>query len=85
MRKVSAEGPQVITQNGIPTAYLVPAGDNGIEVDLDALRRLLMGRTLDAAQAQSARIGTSELTMDDINAEIAAARTERRARKQTSK
>lgn len=84
MRKTSAEGPQVITQNGVPAAYLVPASGNGIEADLDALRRLMMGRTLDTAQAQSARAGTSELTMDDINAEIAAARSERRSRKPAS-
>lgn len=85
MRKANAEGPQVITQNGVPAAYLVPASGNGIEADLDALRRLIMGRALDAAQAQSARAGTSELTMDDINAEIEAARAERRARQQASK
>lgn len=77
MRKASAEGPQVITQNGVPAAYLVPASGSGIEADLDALRRLLMGRALDAAQAQAARSGASELSMDDIDAEIAEARKER--------
>ncbi len=85
MRKANAEGPQVITQNGVPAAYLVPTSGSGIEADLDALRRLLMGRALDAAQAQAARTGTSELVMDDINAEIIAARTERKSRRQKSK
>lgn len=82
MRKASAEGPQVITQNGVPAAYLVPASGSGIEADLDALRRLLMGRALDAAQAEAARTGASELSLEEINAEIAEARKERKSRKQ---
>ena len=77
MAKVSQDGPQVITQNGVPAAYLIPTSGRGIEVDLDALRRLLLGRALDAAQAEAARSGTSTLSMDDINAEIAAYRGER--------
>lgn len=79
MAKVSKEGPQVITQNGVPAAYLIPTSGRGIEADLDALRRLLLGRALDAAQAEAARSGTSGLSMDEINAEIETARRERRA------
>lgn len=78
MAKVFKDGPQVITQNGVPAAYLIPTSGRGIEADLDALRRLLMGRALDAAQAQAARSGASAMTMDEINAEIAASRKERR-------
>lgn len=84
MRKVRAQGPQIITQNGEPAAYLVPASGRGIESDLDAIRRLLLGRALDAAQAEAARSGASELTDADIAAEIAAARgarTSKRKRK----
>jgi len=81
MRKASAEGPQVITQNGVPAAYLVPASGRGIEADLDALRRLLLGRALDAAQAEAARSGASELSMDAINAEVAAVRRQRKTRR----
>ena len=79
MARVSRDGPQVITQNGVPAAYLVPASGRGIEADLDALRRLLLGRALDAAQAEAARSGTSTMTMDEINAEVAAGRRERRS------
>ena len=79
MAKVSAEGPQIITQNGVPAAYLIPTTGRGIEADLDILRRLLLGRALDAAQAEAARSGASEMSMDEINAEIAASRRERRA------
>lgn len=78
MAKVSEEGPQVITQNGVPAAYLIPTSGRGIEADLDVLRRLLLGRALDAAQAEAARSGASEMSMDEIDAEIAAYRRERR-------
>lgn len=79
MAKASEEGPQVITKNGVAAAYLIPTSGRGIEADLDALRRLLLGRALDAAQAEAARSGASEITMEEINAEIAAYRRERRA------
>jgi prevent-host-death family protein len=49
-RQVKKDGPQVITQNGTPAAYLIPASARGIEADLDALRRLLLGRALDASR-----------------------------------
>jgi prevent-host-death family protein len=49
-RQVKKDGPQVITQNGTPAAYLIPASARGIEADLDALRRLLLGRALEASR-----------------------------------
>ena len=79
MTKVSEEGPQVITQNGVPAAYIIPTSGRGIEADLDVLRRLLLGRALDAAQAEAARSGNSTMTMEEINAEIAASRRERKS------
>lgn len=78
MAKMSEEGPQVITQNGVPAAYLVPTSGRGIEADLDSLRRLLLGRALDAAQSEAARTGASTISMDAINDEISAMRKERR-------
>ncbi|MCC5833209.1 MAG: type II toxin-antitoxin system prevent-host-death family antitoxin [Opitutales bacterium] len=81
MAKVSAEGAQVVTKNGVPAAYLIPTSGLGIEADLDALRRLLLGRALDAAQAEAARAGTSETTLEEIDSEIAASRKERHAKR----
>lgn len=80
MRRLRAQGPQVITQNGEPAAYLVPASGRGIEADLDALRRLLLGRALDAAQAEAARSGASGLAAAEIAAEVRATRKARRSR-----
>ena len=70
------EGLQIITQNGTPAAYLIPTSGQGIEADLDALRRLLMGRAFAAAQAEAARSCTSGMSMEEINTEIATHRKE---------
>lgn len=83
MRQLRAKGPQVITQNGEPAAYLVPTSGLGIEADLDALRRLLLGRALDAVQGEAAKSGASELTEAEIEAEIASTRKERKQRRTT--
>lgn len=83
MRNLRAKGPQVITQNGEPAAYLVPTSGMGIEADLDALRRLLLGRALDAAQGDAARSGASELSAAEIDAEITASRKEHTRRRST--
>ena len=80
LRQVKKDGPQVITQNGTPAAYLIPTSGRGIEADLDALRRLLLGRALDATQAEAACNGTSALTEAEIAAEIAAVRRARRTK-----
>lgn len=81
MRQLRAKGPQVVTQNGEPAAYLVPTSGMGVEADLDALRRLLLGRALDAAQGEAAKSGATELITVDIDAEIAAVRAERKRRR----
>lgn len=80
MRQLRTRGPQVITQNGEPAAYLVPTSGMGVEADLDALRRLLLGRALDATQGEAAKSGATELVPADIDAEIAAVRAERKRR-----
>jgi prevent-host-death family protein len=81
MRRLRAKGPQVITQNGEPAAYLVPTSGMGVEADLDALRRLLLGRAMDAAQGEAAKTGASELSAAEIETEIAATRKERKQRR----
>jgi PHD/YefM family antitoxin component YafN of YafNO toxin-antitoxin module len=75
---VKRYGPQIITQNGVPAAYLVPTSALGIEVDIDTIRSLHFAQTLATAQTEAARAGTSGMSMEAIDAEISAMRTERR-------
>ncbi len=78
LARVKKQGPQIITQNGVPSAVIFPASPQGIEADVEAIRRLLFGQAVDALRASAAISGTADTSMEDIDAEIAAARTERR-------
>ena len=81
LARVKKLGPQIITVNGQPTAYLVGASPLGIEADIDILRALRLRQALAAAQAESLRAGTADLDLAAIDAEIAAARADRPAEK----
>ena len=80
LARVKKLGPQIITVNGQPTAYLIGASPLGIEADIDILRALRLRQALAAAQAESLRAGTADLDLAAIDAEIAAARAARPAR-----
>lgn len=80
LARVKKSGPQIITVNGQPTAYLVPASPLGIEADIDILRGLRLRQALATAQAESLHAGTADLDMAAIDAEIAATRAARPAR-----
>jgi prevent-host-death family protein len=84
LRRLGKEGPQIVTQNGRPAAYMIPASRMGIESDLEAIRLILFGRAVEALQEQAEASGASNITDEEIDAEIKAvrrARRERRARK----
>ena len=49
LARVKKLGPQIITVNGQPTAYLVGASPLGIEADIDILRALRLRQALAAA------------------------------------
>ena len=76
-----ARRPQVVTQNGQPAAYLIPASPLGLEADLESIRRILFGQALSAMQQEAAASGANDLSEADIEAEVAATRTERSKRK----
>jgi prevent-host-death family protein len=77
LARVKNSGPQIITVNGRPTAYLVAASPLGIDADIDTLRGLRLRQALAAAQAEAPRAGTADLDSAAIEAEIAATRAAR--------
>ena len=81
LRRLKKEGPQVVTQNGRPAGYLIPASQMGIEADLESIRRIMFGQAVDAFRQTAAVTGAAKLTPAEIDAEIAAVRAERRTRK----
>ncbi len=75
---LSAQGHVVITNNGKPTALMIDIADNNLEEVLAAVRQAQAMRAMNRLQTDSLRKGLDGLTEDDIEAEIAAARKERK-------
>jgi PHD/YefM family antitoxin component YafN of YafNO toxin-antitoxin module len=73
------DGKIVVTNNGKPTALMLEISENTLEETLVDLRRLRAKRALRELQAASEANGTAAMTMEEIDAEIAAARAERDA------
>jgi PHD/YefM family antitoxin component YafN of YafNO toxin-antitoxin module len=74
--KLAADGKAVITNNGQPQAILVKVDASSFESTLSMLQQLEFAQTIANMQQESLRNGNSKMTLDEINAEIAAARHE---------
>lgn len=85
LRDLPKTGPRVITRGGVTVGLLVPPSAAGLEADLDLLQRLRMGQALAASQKEAVLQGSSELSMEEIDAEIRAARKARKARRRTTR
>jgi antitoxin (DNA-binding transcriptional repressor) of toxin-antitoxin stability system len=66
----------VVTRNGKPFALLVHTEPHTVESRLRALRLARFGELVQSIQAEAAANGTSQLTEEEIQAEIDAARHE---------
>lgn len=70
----------VITRNGKPFAIMTPTLPSEVEANLRALRAARFARLLAEQHRRSVALGLDKITLEEINAEIAAARKERRER-----
>ena len=77
---LSAAGEVVITNNWRPQALMIQVDAQTLEETLAAVRQANAQRSLARLQADSVAAGLDAMTMDEIDAEIAAARSERRGR-----
>jgi antitoxin (DNA-binding transcriptional repressor) of toxin-antitoxin stability system len=73
-----SEGEIVLTANGQPIAIVSPVHADTLEDELLAWRRARARIALERIRARARTKGLDELTMDEIDAEIVAARRERR-------
>jgi prevent-host-death family protein len=78
--KLEAGEEIVVTRNGKPFAVLVHTEPQELEATLRAIRAERFAATVRKMQQQAAEQGLDKMTMDEIDAEIAAARKERRER-----
>ena len=73
-------GQLVLTNNNDPMAVLFNVDSSTLEDTLADLRRIRAQRIMEAAQTSAVENGTSNMTLEEINAEIAAMRAEKKAR-----
>jgi len=76
-------GQLVLTNDDGPVAIMIDVDDSTVEDTARDLRRVRALRALKTIQEASVKNGTSNMTLEEINAEINAARAERRAREKT--
>ena len=76
-KALAAEKDLVITSNGRPIALLSATSDELLEGSLVAVRRARARAAATAMQQASRKAGTDRMSLDDINAEVDAARAER--------
>lgn len=77
--KIESGEEMVVTRNGKPFAILVHTAPADVEEKLRALRWAHFDRLLAENQAQSHAQGLDQMSMEEIDAEIAASRRDRHA------
>ena len=77
---VARAGRVLVTSAGKPKAIMIPTSEETFMDDMNLLDRLEMKRAIAEIRTESVRNGTDKLTLDEINAEIAAVRAARRRR-----
>jgi len=82
MTKLAKDGKAVLTNNGKPQALIFKIDGESFERTLALLQKLEFMQNSSEMRLQSKRNGNADMTLDEINAEIASARKER---KKTSK
>lgn len=83
--KIEAGEEIVVTRNGKPFALLVHTEPAQLEGTLRAIRAARFGAAVEAIQRHAREQGLDKMTMEEIDAEIAAARRERRERAKGSR
>jgi hypothetical protein len=80
-KTLKKDGKLVLTNNGKPSMLVLDIVDRDFENMLDILSRAEAIKLLDTIQLQAARSGLANMTMKEIDAEIAAYRKEKKGRK----
>jgi hypothetical protein len=75
---VSRAGRVLVTANGRPKAIMIPTSEETLARDLEMLDRVTLTRAVEAIRADSVVNGTDGITIEEIDAEVAAVRSARR-------
>lgn len=71
---VNQNGSAVITDNGKPAALMISISEENFEATLDAVRQMRARQAVDALRKQAQMNFPEGMSMDEIDAEISAAR-----------
>lgn len=77
-RELPNEREMVVTSNGRPVALLTAVDQNTVEQSLSTWRRVRATQAISDIQRESARKGTDQLSMSEIESEIRRVRQGRR-------
>jgi hypothetical protein len=78
LTRLSKDGKAVLTNNGKPQALIFKVDGESFERTLSLLQKLEFMQNLTEMRLMSLQNGNTDMTMDEINAEISAARKERK-------
>ncbi len=74
----------LVTNHGKPIVLMIPVTGEDFEETLEMINKIEATRALTRIQAEARKNGNSEMTLDEINAEIAASRKERKDRQRAT-
>jgi N-acetylglucosamine kinase-like BadF-type ATPase len=80
-KSLKKDGKLVLTNKGKPSMLVLDIVNQDFENLIDILNRAEAMKLLDSIQIQAARGGLAGTTMEEIDAEIAASRKEKKGRK----
>ena len=78
LTRLSKDGKAVLTNNGKPQALILKIDGESFERTLSLLQKLELMQTLSEMQLVSLQKGNAGMSLDEINAEISAARKDRK-------
>ena len=78
LSRLSKDGKAVLTNNGKPQALIFKIDGESFERTLTLLQKLEFMQNLNEMRVTSLRNGNADMPLDEINAEIAAARKEQK-------
>ena len=85
LTRLDSDGKAVLTNNGKPQALLFRIDGNSFEKTLSLLRKLEFMQNITEMRLTSMRNGSSKMNIEEINAEIRAARKEKKQKNDKSK
>jgi hypothetical protein len=71
---LAADGKAIITNNGKPQAIMLKIDDSNFQKTLDMIQQLEFAQSVANMQQESSKNGNDKMTLEEINAEINAAR-----------